>query len=108
MSLTPNQYQDEAAKTAVYPQEVGVIYCVLGLGNEAGEMQGKMKKYFRGDYDLKACREMMIDELGDVQWYLSELARNLGITLEDLMIRNLDKLADRKMRGPLKGSGDTR
>ena len=50
----------------------------------------------------------MKKELGDVLWYVSALARDLDITLEDVANANLKKLEDRKNRNKIKGSGDDR
>ena len=37
-------YQQKALKTALYPAKYKVIYAAMGLGNEAGEVLGKIKK----------------------------------------------------------------
>jgi len=103
-----NTYQIGAVNTAIYPGDVALPYLALGLGNEAGEVQGKIKKYLRGDYDDIDLRVKLIGELGDVLWYLSVLAYQLDISLGAIALANLDKLADRKARGKLKGDGDTR
>ncbi len=106
--MTPNQYQQEAGKTAIYPAAQGLSYCVLGLTNEAGEVAGKLKKHIRDCLPFSVTRKALIDELGDVLWYAANLARELDVSLEEVMTLNLDKLADRKMRGVLGGSGDKR
>ena len=47
-------------------------------------------------------------EIGDVLWYASQLASELGLLLEDIAEYNLEKLFSRKNRGVLKGDGDNR
>lgn len=106
--MTPNAYQKQAKATAAYPVEEGVNYCIHGLTNEAGEVSGKYKKFLRGDKPWPIVQEELIDELGDVQWYVAQLADELGVTLEEVMQRNLDKLHARKNRGTIKGDGDKR
>lgn len=104
-----NDYQAEAHATAVYPANVALPYLALGLANEAGEVAGKIKKLLRGDDPEWANHVPAIrDELGDVLWYLAVLAEDLGISLEVVAQRNLEKLRDRKARGVLKGNGDNR
>ena len=104
-------YQQKAKDTAKYPViGQGVIYPTLGLANEAGEVAGKIKKIFRdkegmiGDSD----REALKAELGDVLWYLSQVATELGLALEDIAEHNIAKLLDRKARGKIQGDGDNR
>ncbi len=108
MSLS--NYQLEARTTAIYPLEAKVIYPALGLAGEAGEICNKVKKTLRDDggrlTDDK--KEQLIDELGDVLWYIANLATDLGITLDDVARRNMAKLTSRKERGTLQGSGDNR
>lgn len=105
-----NTYQAKAAETAIYPPGYSVIYPALGLVGEAGEVAEKVKKVLRdknGEFtpeDVTAIAK----ELGDVTWYIAALARDLGLTLNDIAQTNLDKLASRKNRGALQGSGDNR
>jgi NTP pyrophosphatase (non-canonical NTP hydrolase) len=107
-SLTMNTYQDGAATTAIYSDTV--IYPALGLAGEAGEVAGKVSKVLR-DNDGEVPEEVRKDlkkELGDVLWFIAAMARDLGYTLEEIGQENLDKLASRKARGVLGGSGDNR
>jgi NTP pyrophosphatase (non-canonical NTP hydrolase) len=70
----------------------------------------KVKKAIR-DEGAEITQEKKNDiqrELGDVLWYLSQLSRVMGLTLEEVAQANLDKLADRKARGAIGGSGDNR
>ena len=84
----------------------------MGLGNETGEVMGKVKKWLRGDDGEGAVsderKEMLKGELGDVLWYLSILAHDLDLSLDDIAKANIDKLQSRKERNALKGDGDTR
>ena len=105
-----NEYQRKAINTAVFPVELGIIYTALGLTNESGEVAGKIKKMIRDNNNTmnEEIRVALADELGDVLWYLSVLAHELGLTLDYVAARNVEKLASRKERGVIQGSGDNR
>lgn len=116
-----NEYQKKAHEYGDYPvpripdQEEGAIrvdytYPALGLSEEAGEVAGKFAKAIRdcnGKIDSER-KEAIIKELGDVCWFVAELATLLDVNLSDVMQGNLDKLEDRKARGKIHGSGDER
>ena len=107
-----NKYQIESRKTAIYPNQntiTGILYCALGLG-EAGEVQGKVKKILRDDGEvLTEERKMMIvKEMGDVLWYLANLATELKIEFNNVALYNLGKLECRDEEDKLKGDGDDR
>tara|TARA_Y100001968_G_scaffold58635_1_gene49719 strand:+ start:6710 stop:7039 length:330 start_codon:yes stop_codon:yes gene_type:complete len=106
-----NHYQDKSRTTALYPN-VGnnPIYPTLGLAGEAGEVADKVKKVIRdrkGEFDL-VSKESIKLELGDVLWYVAQLASELGFDLEDVAQSNLDKLSNRASRGAISGDGDNR
>lgn len=108
------EYQKGTHETAVYPEERALDYLILKLVSEVGEIAGHVGKYYRGDYD-EHCDYLGVElpdileyEIGDVQWYLSELCTHLGLDLGRVAKNNLKKLADRAERGVLKGSGDKR
>lgn len=100
------KYNEMVDASSVYPRENLYVYPALGLGGEAGEVQEKIKKWLRGDGDLD--KVLVAKELGDVTWYVTALARDLGYTLEDILQMNYDKIMSRKERGALKGDGDER
>lgn len=87
-----------------------LLYPALGLCGEAGELANKIKKVWRdsGGYPSIDGRNAIIDELGDVMWYVAEMATQLGVNLSDVAERNLLKLASRQQRGVIGGSGDNR
>jgi NTP pyrophosphatase (non-canonical NTP hydrolase) len=111
ISLT--EYQTLAAGTAVYPGKggwVGLSYCALKLNGEAGECAEKVGKMWRDD-DFKMTKERrqaLIMELGDVLWYVSQLAAELNVDLNQVAQLNIEKLARRKVENKLKGDGDDR
>jgi NTP pyrophosphatase (non-canonical NTP hydrolase) len=105
------EYQEKSRKTAIYP-EVGnnFIYPSLGLCGETGEVAEKMKKVIRDDGGIVSNekKEEIKKELGDVLWYVSQLASELNLSLDDVAESNLKKLYDRMERNKLSGSGDNR
>lgn len=108
--MTLNEYQIEAAKTACYGEKNSIIYPTLGLCGEAGEVSEKVKKILRDKDGVfsEETKSELAKEIGDVMWYISALARDLGFTLEEIGQRNIDKLRSRKERGVIHGSGDNR
>jgi NTP pyrophosphatase (non-canonical NTP hydrolase) len=95
-----DDYQAAARRTAIYDDRFRVVYPALGLASEAGEVCGKVKKVLRdraGDFE-KAPLAALQDELGDVLWYVAMLAADLGLSLEEIAVRNLDKLRSRSER----------
>ena len=104
-------YQERARQTAAYPViGHGVIYPTLGLANESGEVAGKIKKIFRDKDGVIAAgdRAALEAELGDVLWYLAQVATELELSLEQIAQHNIQKLLDRQSRGKIRGDGDDR
>ena len=126
MSMQVEHYQHEAGKTStpyivasrrftgrgsIYEEPwIRLAYLGLKLSGEAGEVSEKIGKQLRDMNGIITDKftDDLIKELGDVQWYIANICSELGITLETVMQRNLDKLADRQQRGVLQGSGDDR
>lgn len=117
MPLTLDEYEAEALEHALYDDDV--IYPVLGLVSEAGEVADKFKKLLRDEqfelpFDDVAVsmtyeeRYEVAQELGDVLWYVTALANDLNFSLEEVAEANLRKLEGRSKRGTIRGSGDNR
>jgi len=81
---------------------------VFGLLEEAGEVAGVFKRVFRGDYNADQAAQKLFFELGDILWYLSQVASDNNWTLSDIAKENINKLESRKLRNALLGNGDTR
>lgn len=88
----------------------GLVYTVLGLNGEAGEVAEKIKKLMReGIKELtEEDRQELKKELGDVFWYLANTAKELNFRLSEIASFNVEKLADRAKRGRIFGNGDNR
>jgi len=105
-----SDYQKLACSTAIYPQQERIKYPALGLAGETGEVCEQIKKALRDDEGeftterLEALRK----ELGDVLWYVANLAADLCLDLDTIAAVNIQKLQDRQKRGVLKGEGDER
>jgi NTP pyrophosphatase (non-canonical NTP hydrolase) len=106
-----SEYQSLSRRTATYPRAgEDMTYPALGLCGEAGEVAEKVKKTLRDDAGVLSDerREALARELGDVLWYLAQLATEAGLDLETIAEDNLAKLLSRQERGVLRGSGDDR
>ena len=96
MSL--EEYQKVIKSTAIFPKDMGLTYCTLGLCGEAGEVAEKVKKLYRDRGGIKTpdFRKDIKKELGDVLWYITATANELGITLQEIMDSNYEKLIKRR------------
>jgi NTP pyrophosphatase (non-canonical NTP hydrolase) len=105
-----SDYQHQSRRTAEYPRDAWLAYPALGLAGEAGEVAEHAKKAIRDDDGTVSDerRAAMAKELGDVLWYVAQLATELGLDLDEIAKQNLEKLLSRQQRGVLNGDGDDR
>ena len=97
--MTPNEYQRLAMTTlnpALTKQDV-LINAVMGLCGESGETIDLVKKHLHQGHPLD--KQQLLQELGDIAWYLAEAAYALDTDLETVLQSNLDKLAKRFPEG---------
>jgi NTP pyrophosphatase (non-canonical NTP hydrolase) len=111
--MEANRYQYNTHSTAQYPgsgqgSPEAITYTIFGLVGEAGEIANKWKKYYRDGVPFDEVRAQMLNEAGDVLWYLARLVTELGESLNNVAQDNLNKLSDRKDRGVISGAGDNR
>jgi len=105
--MTLDEYQIEAMKTRLPSADFD--YALINLGSEVGEFMGLVAKFMRDGVDDYHLHEKNLQkELGDILWHVAALADSLEIPLSEIAQMNLDKLASRKARGVLSGSGDDR
>lgn len=126
-------YQRFATKSAIYPGKgtpFGLMYAALGLA-EAGEVQNKVKKAFRDDgvisfgdhqdYETGTWlnvvnyaaitperRAQIVKELGGALWYIAAVCNEIGASLSEVALTNLEELCGRTERDTLRGDGDER
>lgn len=109
--MTFNDYQTETNKTAIYPDRGhNFVYPVLGMLGEAGEVAEKIKKVWRDKNNIVSDEDKLEikKEMGDVLWYLSQLAFELEISFDDVASTNILKINSRLDRNKLHGDGDNR
>lgn len=96
---TFHRYQRFAMVTAntKIPRKEQLINGTLGLAGEAGEVADLVKKHFFQGHPLN--RPVLIDELGDVLWYIALLCDCLGIGMEQVALGNINKLRGRYPEG---------
>ena len=105
------EYQKLSRKTAIYPEAgKNFVYPTLGLSGESGEVAEIIKRIIRDKNGVvdEETKTALSKELGDVLWYLAQLATEFDISLEEIAVNNIEKLKSRKDRGLLHGRGDNR
>lgn len=92
--MTMNDYQRMARRTAGNKHKSEKMEeALFGLAGEVGELCDHYKKYMHQGHDIDY--DHMAEESGDVLWYLAEIADALGLTMEEIARRNIDKLRKR-------------
>ena len=91
-NLDLNEYQKAANRTLLGKEQV-LTNCALGLSGEAGEVADLVRKYTFQGSDLD--KDQLVKELGDVLWYLSQVAQWADIPLEDVAQDNIERLTAR-------------
>ena len=121
--MTLNDYHDKAMSTNAESSD-NIVYSLLGLNAEVGEINDKIAKWRRkgmanidnnkwvfttsSEVEATYLRNELLKEVGDVLWFCAHLSRQLGSTLDDVAKMNIEKLRDRAMRNVIIGEGDNR
>lgn len=96
-----DQYQDVAQGTDRVPSpakgegDLSVIVPLLGLAGEAGGLLSEYKKFLRDGPAHKLFRQRVGEELGDILWYVANIARKFDLRLGEIAEDNLAKIKDR-------------
>ena len=83
-------------------------YAFLNLVGEVGELFSLEAKMIRDGGNIGKYRENLKKELGDILWHLAAVALDNGMTLHDVAVANIDKLANRQKNNTIQGNGDDR
>ncbi len=112
--MTFDEYQKQALTTAYTSEKnkdlMSQTIWAMGVAGEAGEVVEKWKKIvaYKDGVVSQEDKDELAKELGDVVWYIAVMADSLGLSFDEIMQRNVDKLKSRKARGVIKGQGDNR
>lgn len=100
-----NEYQREANRTDQRPgrdEGEALLFPVIGLSSEVGSLVRHVKKRLRDGDAHELFSEEMVEEMGDVLWYVANLSQKLGLELDEVAQRNLHKI---RGRWPQNGAG---
>lgn len=99
-----NEYNKSALKTLntyrglqLSTNDITMLNGALGLVGESGEVSEQIKKHIFHGHEIS--HHKLLNELGDVLWYVTILAATIGHTLEEVMTMNIDKLSKRYPEG---------
>ena len=97
-----NSYQKAALSTDRVPSDdgydkidVSLIVPMLGLAGETGQLLSEYKKHLRDGEAHRLFKERVSEELGDLLWYISNVASKFDLALSDIAVANLTKLESR-------------
>lgn len=96
--MTPNEYQKLCMRTANKLDGFKLIVNgAMGLCGEAGEVIDLIKKWVFQGHEL--CQDDVVEELGDALWYAAILCEGIGLSMEEVMQKNIEKLKKRYPNG---------
>lgn len=90
-------FDEYAQKAALFQKHEGLFWSSIGLASEAGEVCSEVKKWFEkeGESLTSERREQLVLELGDTLWFLAAICNEIGVPLQTVAAKNLDKLCQR-------------
>jgi len=96
---TMDGYQQAAVRTAPKDKDFNQLIdlCALGITGEGGEVADHVKKILHHGHEVNETE--IIKELGDIMWYIANMAICLGYTLDEVAAINIDKLQKRYPKG---------
>lgn len=105
-----SDYEKIAMSTKVGWNNNEILYPLIGMCGETGEVADKIKKVLRdknGKFS-ESDRLEILKEIGDTLWYMTALCNDLGSSLKDAANINLEKVTKRREDNTIHGEGDNR
>jgi len=92
---TMNEYQALCLRTATVPMDEKTMHLTwsLALAGEVGELANRTKKVFLHGHPYD--QEKVVEELGDILWYIAVYSRDIGVDLQEIAQKNITKLEKR-------------
>ena len=116
-TTSPNDYPDEYKKlypllglfgeVGEYSEKILTAVCMLINGSQINEQLKKILRDKKGNFDQDTVL-LIIKELGDQLWYIAKAAEDLGYSLNEVAIINLNKAINRQENNKVLGDGDER
>jgi len=75
------------------PEKAHLLHMIMGMSGEVGELLDAIKKHVA--YDKPLDVENVIEELGDIEFYTEGLRQGLGISRDQVIKHNIEKLSKR-------------
>jgi NTP pyrophosphatase (non-canonical NTP hydrolase) len=75
------------------PERVAAVHMIIGISGESGELTDAVKKWIV--YEKPIDKENLKEELGDLEFYMEGLRQIFGITREETLVGNMNKLSKR-------------
>lgn len=93
------RYQQEVLRTvpSKLTKKTKLTNFSLGLAGESGEAIDLLKKHIFHDHEINITE--LKEELGDLTWYIANIANVFNINLEDVFDANIEKLKARYPSG---------
>ena len=79
------------------PEKADLLHMAIGVSGEAGELLDAVKK--SAIYGKSLDHKNMVEELGDLEFYMSRIRQIIGVTRDEVLERNFDKLSKRYSEG---------
>ena len=83
----------EAIRSSFTSEDCHTLHMCIGISGEAGELLDAIKKHVI--YRKPIDRDNIIEELGDLEFYMEGIRQGLGITREETLLHNISKLSER-------------